>query len=195
LDEDIKRQVLAMPESDCRLEKVIKFIEAEESGKYSLSDTKDLASVTSMSTYKKQQRVNEGEAPQGSPFADKCCENCGKLGHTRNYRQCPAKKWKCDSCGKVGHYRKCCLSAKNGSTRQSDNKSDEKKTGKEAHSIHEVMAIHGHQYLPDHKVMEEVMEWDHGDLSLIKGITVDSTHQQKSGRRVLKYTRFDKKTG
>jgi tRNA G26 N,N-dimethylase Trm1 len=69
-DEDIKRKVLAMPESDCTLEKVIKFIEAEETGKYSLSDTKDLASVEGMSTYKKQQRVTEGEAPPAMSFAD-----------------------------------------------------------------------------------------------------------------------------
>jgi hypothetical protein len=80
------------------------------------------------------------------------------------------------------------------STRQSDTKSDDKKTEEEAHVLHELLGVHGQQ---DHK--EEVMKWDHGDLSLIKGITVDSTFQKKSGkpsnRRVLKHMRFDKKSG
>jgi hypothetical protein len=107
-DEDIKRKVLAMPEPDCTLEKVIKFIEAEESGKYSLSDTKDLASVAGFSTYKKQQRGNERETPPASPYADKNCRNCGNMGHISTFTKCPAKKEKCEGCGKIGHIKKCC---------------------------------------------------------------------------------------
>ena len=32
-DEEIKRKVLVTPETECTLEKVIRFVEAEESGK------------------------------------------------------------------------------------------------------------------------------------------------------------------
>ena len=43
------------------------------------------------------------------------------------------------------------------------------------------------------------MEWTHGDLSLIKGISVNGDAKNKPGvpanRRVLKHMRYDKKTG
>ena len=38
-DEEIKRKVLATPETECTLDKIIRFVEAEESGKYNLSDS------------------------------------------------------------------------------------------------------------------------------------------------------------
>ena len=50
-DEEIKRRVLANPKTECTLDKIIRFVEAEESGKYNLSD-----SVSDMSSFKKQQR-------------------------------------------------------------------------------------------------------------------------------------------
>ena len=54
-DEEIKRKVLATPETDCTLAKVLRFVEAEESGKYSLSDSKLFDSVSGMSSFKRQQ--------------------------------------------------------------------------------------------------------------------------------------------
>ena len=58
-DEEIKRKGLAMPEADFTLDKVLRFIEAEESGKYSLSDSKLFSSVSGMSGYKMQKREEE----------------------------------------------------------------------------------------------------------------------------------------
>ena len=66
-DEEIKRKVLAMAEPDCQLEKVVRFIEAEESGKYSLSDSKMFESVAGISSFKQQQRERERPAQPPKP--------------------------------------------------------------------------------------------------------------------------------
>ncbi len=48
------------------LAKVIKFVEAEESGKYSLSDSKLFDRVSGVSTFKKQQRDPVKKVLKGS---------------------------------------------------------------------------------------------------------------------------------
>ena len=53
-DEEIKRKVLATAKTDCTLAKVLWFVEAEESAKYSLSDSKLYESVSGVSTFKRQ---------------------------------------------------------------------------------------------------------------------------------------------
>ena len=47
--------MLATPETECTMAKVLRFAEAEESGKYSLSDSKLFHSVAGMSSFKRQQ--------------------------------------------------------------------------------------------------------------------------------------------
>ena len=48
-------------------------------------------------------------------------------------------------------------------------------------------------------VKEDFMQWGHGDLSLIKGVTAASNRKVKPGtptsRRVLKHMRYDKESG
>ena len=60
-DEAIQAKVLAMPEVDVTLPKVIKFIESEELAKWSLSDTKAIGPVSGVSSYKKLIKMNKNE--------------------------------------------------------------------------------------------------------------------------------------
>jgi hypothetical protein len=55
-DEEIKRKILAMPEKDCTLDRVLRFVEAEEMGKNSIVEGKMFESVNGMSGYRKQQK-------------------------------------------------------------------------------------------------------------------------------------------
>ena len=55
-EEDIKVKVLAMDEADCTLDKIIRFVEADELGCRSVVDTKTLSEVSGglRSAYKRQ---------------------------------------------------------------------------------------------------------------------------------------------
>ena len=53
-DLEIKKKVLALEWKQCTLEKVLSFVEAEELGKRSISDTKLLGDANAISGYKKQ---------------------------------------------------------------------------------------------------------------------------------------------
>ena len=76
-DEEIKKKVLAMPEETCTLESVLKFVQAEEIGKLSLSDSKAIESVAGLSGYKKKQKEEGTKVFKG-------CHNCGdEQRHTR----------------------------------------------------------------------------------------------------------------
>jgi hypothetical protein len=78
---------------------VLRFVEAEESGKYTLSDSKLFSSVSGMSGYKMQKR--EEETP---PKAYEECWNCGKKHkQMRLGGNCPAKGTKFDYCDRFGH--------------------------------------------------------------------------------------------
>ena len=48
-------------------------------------------------------------------------------------------------------------------------------------------------------IKEIILQWEHGDLSLIKGVTATSNKRVKPGtpssRRVLKYMKHDKRSG
>ena len=64
-DEEIKRKVLATAKTDCTLAKVLWFVEAEESAKYSLSDSKLFKSV---SGYPHSRGSSRKGAWSGSPW-------------------------------------------------------------------------------------------------------------------------------
>ena len=51
-DLEIKKKVLALEWKECTLEKVLSFVEAEELGKRSISDTKMLGDANAISGYK-----------------------------------------------------------------------------------------------------------------------------------------------
>jgi hypothetical protein len=105
-----------MPETDCTLDK------AEDSGKYSLSDSKVFALMVGMCEYKRQQSVEE------TPDIARKCWDCGK-------RHKPVKSGgSCDFCQDTS---KLCAELSRGHRR---NKKEHSKVNKneEAHGIHSV---------------------------------------------------------
>jgi hypothetical protein len=79
-NEEIKRKVLATPETTCTLAKVLRFVEAEESGKYSLSDSELFNRMSVMSTLKSQQQQGGVvRQPEVNPLraTPRPCNNCG----------------------------------------------------------------------------------------------------------------------
>ena len=129
-DEEIKRKVLATAEKECTLDKIIRFVEAEESGKYSLSDSKLFDSVSGVSTFKKQQREfgkKEEEQPKGPSF-HRICGKKHPLG------KCP--KTKCYFCSEMGHSKSSCAKFKKW---QGNSKGD--KDTKDGEDANEIMHI------------------------------------------------------
>ena len=84
-DEEINGKVLAIPETECTLEKIITFVEAEESGKCSLSDSKLFDSVSVVLSFRKQQMElgKKGDTPPGSLGVHKTC------GQKHTFGKCP----------------------------------------------------------------------------------------------------------
>ena len=100
-DEEVKKKVLAAPEAECTLDKVLRLVEAEESGKYSLSDSKMFDSVSGLSTFKKQQRdpVKKEEPPVDRDVHFKC-------GKKHKLFFCHEST--CYFCKDKGHIKKVC---------------------------------------------------------------------------------------
>ena len=84
-DEEIKKKVLAMLEESCTLKSVRKFVQAEEIGKFSLSDLKVFGSVAAVSGYKMQQKVEHGQFDRGLKV---CSSRRGK--HKTRKEHCKA---------------------------------------------------------------------------------------------------------
>ena len=204
-DEDIKKKVLATPEQDCTLPKVLRFVEAEESGKYSLSESKLFDSVAGLSSFKKQQRdPGRVEEPPNAPTLH---DKCGKK-HVRG--KCPVKY--CFKCGKQGHYKNEC-----GKIPQDKPKNDRNtKADEEANEVMEIKersprkvrkkrkpaAVRGistpdnnwsgEQYHP-----AQIMSCGSSDLSMIKGVMVQGSGSKGAAtehRRTLNHLRFDSNT-
>ena len=100
-DLEIKKKVLALEWKQCTLEKVLAFVEAEELGKRSISDTKMLGDANAISGYKKQ----NGAVPEQTN-SKKVCWKCG--GSFPHSTECPKKNESCDYCGKSNHVQKFC---------------------------------------------------------------------------------------
>ena len=203
-DEEIKKKVLATPEQDCKLTKVLSFVEAEESGKNSLSESKLFDSVAGISTFKRQQRDNgKVEDPPNNPRPHPVC---GKVHGPGN---CTIK---CNRCGIMGHKGNKCRKF----PQNKPNSDKDTKTGEEAHEImvigdksptkvrrkRERAAIRkisppdtnwsGEQCPP-----AQFMMCGSSDLSLIKGAMVQgsrSTGAATEHRRTLNHLRFDSTT-
>ena len=98
------KKVLVKPDEDCTLDGIEKFVMGEESGKYSLADTKAANAVAGISSYRKQQKF--GTQTQGQEGEKPICYSCGstthKLGDRKKY--CSAFNTKCDKCQKLGHF-------------------------------------------------------------------------------------------
>ena len=117
----------------------------------------------------------------------KQCHNCGtKHVEFMSGGKCPAYNTKCDFCERLGHYKVKCRANKNQISGTGDKP-------KEASEFMWVWDSTGNE----HEV--EVMQWDSGDLSLIKGIMMQGEdargHAFNRTRRVLKHMRYDKDSG
>ena len=153
-DEDIKKKVLAMPEENCTLELVLKFVQAEEIGKLSLSDSKVFESVAGVSEYKKKQKEEGTKVFRG-------CNYCGdEKRHSKE--NCKAKKITCYKCGVIGHFKIRCKYIPRAEAKEAAAVGKE-----EAHSMEA-----GHGKAPGiegflmgmEEVREDTMLWGHGDL-------------------------------
>ena len=107
--------------------KVLLFVEAEESSKYSLSDTKLFDTVAGVSSFKKKQL----EVDNPKLATPKDCYNCGLVHVLRNAGgKCPAYNTNCDFCKKPGHYKVKCRAF-----RKSHKGDSTKNPGDEAHEM------------------------------------------------------------
>ena len=222
-DEDTKKKVLAMPEENCTLESVLKFVQAEEIGKLSLSDSKAIESVAGLSGYKKKLKEEGTKVFKG-------CHNCGdEQRHSKE--NCKARKSVCYRCGVVGHFKGMCKYISRAEAKEAAVKGKASAGGKvsaggkeEAHSVNSVHRkknllsgesssqagnLPGNSGNPsgdeeflmgvEEEVREDNMQSGHEDLSLIKGVTAASKDKVKPGvpssRRVLKHMKYDKSTG
>ena len=137
-DEEIKRKVLATPETDCTLAKVMRFVEAEESAKYSLSDSKLFDSVSGVSSFKRQQGgvvENEVNPPvNANPYF---CHKCKtKHKHHTLGGICPAYDNKlCDFCKRKGHFKVNCKDFKRSQKGEVSKGDTKNKSGDEAAEI------------------------------------------------------------
>ena len=201
-DEEIKRKVLATTEQECTLDKIIRFVEAEESGKYSLSDSKLFDSVSGVSSFKKQQRelVKKEDEPPKGPSVHRLC------GKKHPFGRCP--KTKCYFCGDMGHTRGSCEKFKKS---QGNSKGDkDTKDGEEAHEIMDISdgAIRadsrkGKKEKPRYSPVPALSELSgiyrsSVTLSRRKGdmvLEVGSVNSARGHSRKLHHMRFDRSSG
>ena len=114
-DEAIQAKVLAMPEVDVTLPKVIKFIESEELAKWSLSDTKAIGPVSGVSSYKKLSKIKKNDIK-------KRCRRCGdNVWPHPEENPCPAFNETCEYCSLKGHRVKACKKKKKSDKEMQDN--------------------------------------------------------------------------
>ena len=100
-DLEIKKKVLALEWKQCTLEKVLSFVEAEELGKRSISDTKLHGDANAISGYKKQKGAMSDQSK-----SKKTCWKCG--GSFPHSAECPKKNESCGYCGKSSHVKRFC---------------------------------------------------------------------------------------
>ncbi|KAH3741990.1 hypothetical protein DPMN_048720 [Dreissena polymorpha] len=63
--------------------------------------------------HESRKRVTNGQSMNNQPSNRKVnviCYACGRYGHVKTDRNCPAKGRKCRKCKKEGHFEKCCKS-------------------------------------------------------------------------------------
>ena len=182
--------VLATTETECTMDKIVRFVEAEESGKYSLSDSKLFDSVSGVSSSKKQQRElkkKEDEPPKGPGIH----RLCGKKHH---FGRCP--KIKCYFCDEMGHNRTSCEKFKKTQGKTKGDK--DTKDGEEAHEIREISD--GSIRVDSRKALSELSGIYRSSIALTcrKGdrvLEVGSVNSARGHRKKLHHMRFDRTSG
>lgn len=84
---------------------VAQSLETSESQAHSMSET-----VNKVQYNSRKQVKNDTKG--GATFNDRArmCYACGRIGHIRTDKSCPARGKKCRKCNKEGHFEKCCKS-------------------------------------------------------------------------------------
>lgn len=118
-DLEIKKKVLALELKECTLEKVLYFVETEELGKRSISDTKMLGDANAISGYKRQKG---GKSEPSKP--KKTCWKCG--GSFPHATECPKKDESCDYCKETNHVKKFCKKFKKDNNKNKVDSNEEK---------------------------------------------------------------------
>ena len=99
LDDDIQRKVLAKPEEEHTLDKVEKFVIGEESGKFSLADTKAANALAAISGYRQQQKASYEQSGDGPTKQFNKCKRCGQSTHDPGFENrkkfCKAFEFQC----------------------------------------------------------------------------------------------------
>ena len=122
-DNEVKRKVLARPESKFSLVEVEKFVNAEEVGQESLKQVEaSTGNLTQLSTYRKQQAAQGKGAGANHQAPTKRAEECykcgsnahkwGDLSEEERKAQCPAHGATCQICRKTGHLAPVCMQGK-----------------------------------------------------------------------------------
>ena len=128
VNDEIQLDLISDQNQKMKIEEMIKFVEARESGKRSASRLLDTPSVNAASsTYRrnKQQEVRTRGAATTKPRPDPkpghtfnptaLCRFCAERGHGRNppwstrRSQCPAYGKRCGKCKNVNHIERACL--------------------------------------------------------------------------------------
>ena len=129
-DPDIQKDVLALIEKHPKLDEVVAYISAKESGKRSQSALGSSAGVSRISEYRKN-KYERGFPPNKTvnvrdSETEPRCSWCGQKGHGRWARkevrrnQCAAYKHECTKCRHVGHFESVCRSKQKKDTNTKD---------------------------------------------------------------------------
>ena len=181
-DEEIQRKVLALPDEDCTLPKVVKFVEAEEMGRQSMRDTKDISGdISALSSYRLQRRAPAGGEQLlggGGRSGGRRCYDCGgNFPHLKD-DPCPALKEPCKRCKKHGHVKRHCP------LRKADKGGESKEEHNEmvCADVNELFTVH-------HDDEGVVMDWEYGDLSLLEGVMMGISEITSKRGKVVKNRR------
>ena len=115
----LRKKVLALELKECTLEKVLSFVETEELGKRSISDTKMLGDANAISGYKRQKG---GKSEPSKP--KKTCWKCG--GSFPHATEFPKKDESCDYCKETNHVKKFCKKFKKDNNKNKVDSNEEK---------------------------------------------------------------------
>ena len=119
-DQEIQLDILGDQNQSMSLEDMLRFVEANESGKRSASRLLDPANVSAASsTYRRAKQHDRGKQPDIRDKTPAACTYCGGKSHGRNAplhvrrNECRAYDHLCAHCGKRNHFEGVCLSKGN----------------------------------------------------------------------------------
>ncbi len=115
-DDDIRLDILGQSQQDMRLDEVLQYVEAKESGKRSASRLLEGGATTAAAAVASSYKRREKNRVQPHDNRSQSCDYCGKTGHDRNkqerMRKCTAYNHTCAKCGLLHHHESVCRQSK-----------------------------------------------------------------------------------